>query len=472
MQTPGTSFPENELNWKQALPLVALAAVSFQLAYSLAAYSFLIAVYLWSLFQLTRLKTSRQAFYLGLAAALLCYSPQSGFFWKIFGPAAIPLWLVLSFWVGLFALLGRLARRRLGNVWGVLLIPFLWTGLEYFRSELYYLRFSWFNVGYAFSSSPTWVLLNHIGMYGIAFLLMAAFAAIELMPKPRRITANAALLALLFFANDVIGRSNIPKTASPKGVHVAGVQLEFPSEELVVRKLDGLVKKYPDAQLLLLSEYTFTTPVPEHVKNWCRKNQRYLVVGAEEPATGADYYDTAFVVGPTGDIVFQQGKSVPIQFFKDGLPAREQKLWDSPWGKIGFCVCYDLSYSRVTDQLIRLGAQAIIVPTMDVVDWGRHQHELHARVVPTRVAEYGVPIFRLASSGISQFVDASGILLASVSMPGEEATLYAWLQPVPGGRLPWDRMIAPVAVVITAAAMIWFAFCSIKKSDIKKPDCS
>ena len=32
-----------------------------------------------------------------------------------------------------------------------LLIPMLWTGLEYFRSGLYYLRFSWFNAGYAFS---------------------------------------------------------------------------------------------------------------------------------------------------------------------------------------------------------------------------------------------------------------------------------------------------------------------------------
>ncbi len=29
------------------------------------------------------------------------------------------------------------------------LIPIIWTGLEYFRSELYYLKFSWLNIGYA-----------------------------------------------------------------------------------------------------------------------------------------------------------------------------------------------------------------------------------------------------------------------------------------------------------------------------------
>src|SRR4029077_6618928 len=115
----------------------------------------------------------------------------------------------------------------------------------------------------------------------------------------------------------------------------------------------------------------------------------------------------------------RQVKAVPIQFFKDGLPATEQKLWDSPWGKLGICVCYDLSYSRVTDNLIRLGAQALIVPTMDVVDWGEGQHELHARVAPVRAAEYGLPIFRLASSGISQAVDRTGNVLAKAPCPGD-----------------------------------------------------
>jgi predicted amidohydrolase len=110
-------------------------------------------------------------------------------------------------------------------------------------------------------------------------------------------------------------------------------------------------------------------------------------------------YNTAFVIGTNGELVFRQGKSVPIQFFKDGLPAPDQKLWESPWGPLGLCVCYDLSYTRVTDKLARLGAKAIIVPTMDVADWGLRQHELHARVAPVRAAEYGIPIFRLASSG-------------------------------------------------------------------------
>ena len=61
----------------------------------------------------------------------------------------------------------------------------------------------------------------------------------------------------------------------------------------------------------------------------------------------------------------------------------------------------ELSYTRVTDWLVKLGAEALVVPTMDVADWGQAQHELHGRIAPARAADYGLPIFGLASSGIS-----------------------------------------------------------------------
>ena len=76
------------------------------------------------------------------------------FFWSIFGAGAVALWLILAFWIGLFVLLAHVALNRLGARRAALLLPFLWTGLEYFRSELYYLRFSWLSVGFAFADLP------------------------------------------------------------------------------------------------------------------------------------------------------------------------------------------------------------------------------------------------------------------------------------------------------------------------------
>ena len=187
------------------------------------------------------------------------------------------------------------------------------------------------------------------------------------------------------------------------------------------------------------------------------KQGRYLIVGGKDPAPGGNFYNTAYVVGPGGDIVFRQVKAVPIQFFKDGLPAPDQKLWDSPWGKIGICVCYDLSYTRVTDRLVKLGAEALIVPTMDVEDWGQAQHELHARIAPVRATEYGLPIFRLASSGISQFVDRAGQVTATAPCPGDGAMLAGTLEMRGAGRRPLDRWLAPFATAVTAWLIVWFS---------------
>ncbi|HXD00237.1 MAG TPA: nitrilase-related carbon-nitrogen hydrolase, partial [Verrucomicrobiae bacterium] len=463
MNTPQTSVGYSELGVRAAVLLCLGAGAAFQLAYMFPACGFLIAVYLWCLFQLTRLKTARQATYFGLAAGMLAFAPQQYFFWTIFGPAAIALWYVCGFWIGMFVIMGRACRRAFGKAWTVLLIPFLWTGYEYFRSELYYLRFSWLNAGYVFANHLHWLPMKHLGMYGFGFAIMAVISAAGLLKSRARTYVLTSALFAFGVLNNLPSRESVPVGTPRASLQVAGVQMEFPSQQEVVFNLKALLKAHPEAQLVVLSEYTIDGPVPEYLKAWCRQNSRYLVVGAKDPATNSNYYDTAFVVAPSGEIVFRQGKSVPVQFFKDGLPAKEQRLWDSPWGKLGFCICYDLSYTRVTDKLISLGAEAIIVPTMDEVDWGRHQHEMHARVAPVRAAEYGVPIFRVGSSGISQCVDRTGKTMATAPMPGDGAIISGNLELNGPGSLPLDRYIAPLSVWLTGGLMVWLGVATVMK---------
>jgi apolipoprotein N-acyltransferase len=182
-----------------------------------------------------------------------------------------------------------------------------------------------------------------------------------------------------------------------------------------------------------------------------------LIGGGKDPV-GDDFYNTAFVISPEGDLVFNQPKAVPIQFFADGLPAPEIKVWESPWGKIGICTCYDLSYTRVTDQLIRQGALAIINPTMDMIEWGESQHRLHARVPPVRAAEYGVPIFRVASSGVSLLIGSKGEVVNEAPFGGDEAVIGGAMHLGPAGHLPFDRWLAPLCTALSAVALI---FCFI-----------
>ncbi len=443
-----------------------VAGVSFELAYAFEQTAFLVLLYLFALLQMARAATWRKAFYTGLAVGLGLGALRLGFFWKIFSAGAVVLWLVYAFWIGLFVALARLClnfpwravRLRSGELSvGWLLIPFLWCGLEYFRSELYYLRFAWLNPGFAFGLGPAQVPLHLIGVYGTGLVLMGIACASAWVWRKARALAVVLLLlgAGVVRMSSLIGGSP-GEEAHRSEVHVAGVQMEFPTEPEILAGLSALARRYPEAELLVLSEYTFLEPVPEKVKVWCRQHRRYLVVGAKEPVPPDNFYDSAFVISPDGEIVFRQGKSVPIQFFKDGLPAPGQQVWNSPWGKLGICVCYDLSYSRVTDRLIRQGAQALVVPTMDVIDWGEPQHRLHARVGPVRAAEYGVPIFRVASSGISQLVGRTGEVLASAPCPGEGAMLSGTLALRNAGQLPWDRWLAPFSTGVTVLLITFF----------------
>ena len=115
----------------------------------------------------------RVLFRAGDGISLLCAATV--FLLAHFRPGAIALWLVLAFWVGLFAAIVCGSIRRWGKVKAMWLVPMVWTGLEYFRSELYYLKFSWLNIGYALSDfrfNPFGVL----GMYGVGFLVFAIVA--------------------------------------------------------------------------------------------------------------------------------------------------------------------------------------------------------------------------------------------------------------------------------------------------------
>lgn len=450
MQTNPKKLSERAVLW------YSLAAIaSFHLAYMIGGCQILLLVFLYSLFQLVNVRTGRQAFYLGLGIGLAIYSPHLTFFWEIFQMAAIPLWIILSCWLGLFFILGRMCLIRFGSIGWACAAPFVWMGLEYFRSELYYLRFSWLNIGYAFSYSSVLHYFAWYGVYGIGFAFMALAAFLGVVQQKGRlgkVFAGMFLLALVVFPVLLPASEKFDQ----KTLRVTGVQLEFPSPAEAISGLNQALKKYPDTDLFVLSEYSFMGPIPNLVKKWCRTNHKYLVAGGEDPTSPIQYYNTAFVTDPAGEIVFRQAKSVPVQFMKDGLPAASQGVWNSPWGKLGFGICYDASYTRVTDRLIRAGAQALIFPTMDTQDWGGYEHRMHGRIAPMRAAEYAVPVFRLCSSGISQLAAPTGKVVASAPFPGQEAVMSAQLQLASGGRIPLDRGLALLSVGITGILAAWF----------------
>ena len=450
------------LGWKKSFLWLALAVACFHATYTSIHYpaaGLLIFGYAFGLVKLTEQPNVRRAFYFGLATGFLCYAPQLFFFFRIFNVAAVVLWLVLAFWVGLFAAIVCGSARRWGKVKTAWLIPIIWTGIEYFRSELYFLKFSWLNIGYAI---PIGSAL--FGVYGLGLLIFSVVTFFSFwrqikmtMLELLALIASLLILFAMFHPAYAVSKQPISSRSKPP-LSIVGVQIEFPPQAVIPQILNQALAKNTNAPIFVLSEYSLDGGVPDALKNWCRDHSRFLVIGGKDFVTNDVYYNTAFVIGTNGKVVFKQAKSVPIQFFHDGLPAPKQEVWNSPWGKIGLCICYDLSYTRVTDELVRQGAQLIICPTMDVEFWGRHQHELHSRVAPVRAAEYGIPIFRVASSGISQAVTGGGYVVAQTSVGGYGEIFSAQLRLPRQGSIPIDRYLAPLCVgatgIVTAILLL------------------
>jgi apolipoprotein N-acyltransferase len=471
------------LSIRAALVRALAAAVCFHVAHLVPYSGFAMLGFFLCLLSLTGVNNARHAFRWGIVLGWLVYTPHLSFFWNVFVPqesmtgakvigviGVIALWMVLPIWLGLFLSLATWLRRWTRPVLWIWLIPAAWTGIEYVRGELYPLKFSWLSAGYAFAESPWMLPFGALGMYGAGFLLVLLATFTRWGWRRSKPGAGLLLLgvpyALTFTVIALSGRIGTKTPVSE--LTIGGVQLEFPSYGKVLRELDHLIAEHPETELCVLSEYTFSEPVPEVVRNWCRDNRRYLIAGGTDPLGTTNFYNTAFVIGTQGEIVFKQAKGVPIQFFSDGLPAPKQEVWDSPWGRIGLCICYDLGYTRVTDELVRQGAETIIAPTMDVQNWGGYQHWLHARVTPIRAAEYGIPIFRLTSSGVSQHVLPSGKVQASRPYPGQGAILTAQLELRESGSLPLDRWFAPLCVIVTTLTALVAMPMSFRRSVIHK----
>jgi apolipoprotein N-acyltransferase len=425
---------------KRPLALVILGVLCFHLAYELPGLSLLIIGYLAALVGLSQVERPRRAFAWGLLVGYGVVVPQLWFFAGLFKGGAITLWTVLAAWIAAFVLLGHLVCRRWPR-WGIWLLPLLWTGLEYTRSELYYLRFAWLTPGLALEA-PTWHGWLAIGQYG--FGLGAMILVVLAMRRPRWAMLAATALALVVALRPQPQPAGTPLT-------IVGVQMEFPDEGQMMRMLGRALDQAPDADLVVLPEYTLQEEVPEKLRAWCREHRKHLIVGgkAYTDASLNEFDNTAFVIGPTGETVFSQVKAVPIQFFNDGRPATSQSVWQSPWGKIGIAICYDFSFSRVMDPLVREGAQLLVVPTMDVIDWGRHQHELHSRLGPIRAREYSVPVVRAASSGVSQICAGDGRVLAQVPVSEKMSAFHATVLLPAEPSVPIDRHLAPICVLAT-----------------------
>jgi predicted amidohydrolase len=170
-------------------------------------------------------------------------------------------------------------------------------------------------------------------------------------------------------------------------------------------------------------------PSTEALAAACSRLGAHVVCGLLE-REGDNLYNAAVLVGPDGLIGSYRKTHLPfLGVDRFAVPGDELSVYDTPLGRIGLEICYDLRFPEVTRTLALAGADIVAHPTAFPVA-ARIQTEL---ITLARAAENRIYLLtanrcgkerRAEFCGWSQIVDPFGVRLVEAGAT-EEALLVA-----------------------------------------------
>jgi apolipoprotein N-acyltransferase len=365
----------------------------------------------------------------GAVAGLVFYVIALRWLGKVFGPMVVAFWCLFALWLALFAAVYHRLEREVDDEFLLSLAAgVVWTGLEYFRSEVWRLNCSWLALGY--SQAPNASLLQTcslIGLYGLSGLIVSANVAFSFLFKRRPRPAFAALAGLAVLALWGHRRAASFPVDEGRPLNVALVQDESYDLERLAKLSLGPGAR--DADLLVWPEYAFTVQAgmeDSYRKLLARRlkgSRAVSVLGGaifpEDMKRGKEQ-NFAWVLSPEGGLLGRYDKLHPIPYVERLLPPNPAPHpVRTPVGTLGVQICYDLDFENGTRRMGAEGAELLVVPNIDPSDWGGVQHAQHSSMSPVRAVESGLWIARAASSGSSQIIDPTGRIRES--MPALES---------------------------------------------------
>lgn len=345
----------------------------------------------------------------GFIHGMVAYGIGVSWLHEIFGGLVVMLWCVLAAFTALFAEMQCRAVRRGVSGWQLAVFTALnWGAWEFVRAELFPLKFPWMTAGLAIGPN---VLVPWIGVYGVGVIVMFAAA---LIATGKCKSAAAILLALggCAFLNK---RAALPEDGDPRSVKVAGLQLEGVS---LTSYLEGTREMPAGADLVVWPEYSVPFDIRTSKRDWkllqdlVSEKDITLTFGTKVgPDPENRWRNIALTVGSSG-VLGEHTKVHPVHFFDDGTPGKTTLPVATRDGKIGTPICFDCDYEDVVRGMTAAGAEMIVAPTMDAEKWSARQHDQHAELFRMRACENGRWLFVVATSGVSQIIDAKGHLHA------------------------------------------------------------
>jgi apolipoprotein N-acyltransferase len=369
--------------------------------------------------------------------------------------------LVGSYYTAVLMTFRKLYQLR--PVYGFVAIPFLWTGMEYFRT-LTEFAFPWSDLGYS-QAYYSYILqfVSVTSVHGLSFLIVTVNVLLwqcfrKTLSPERRITALFAstgiIVALLAY-----GWIELPRIPIEGDFKLALMQGSVPLHEKwsegnqyhSIDLYDSLTQAVADEDVNLYVWPETAAPCYLSIDRACRKrvgevarkSAGYHLVGAlaiSYPEGVLRYHNSCFQINPGGwfEQSYDKVKLVPfseqvpyqdqvpfmrkdflrkyltfidrydVQWWSDFRPGDSSVMFNLPEASYSVLICFETAFPEFVRRTILDGAQFVVGITNDTW-WGRSVGlDQHARIFITRAVENRCWFARAANSGLTFIVDGYG----------------------------------------------------------------
>ncbi|ROR99946.1 putative amidohydrolase [Sinobacterium caligoides] len=161
---------------------------------------------------------------------------------------------------------------------------------------------------------------------------------------------------------------------------IAGLQLALKNQDnsfIVASEIEKAKQRFPWLNMVVVGELACFGPNPANalpVPNkteamFCelaKKHGIWIIPGSMFELDDGKVYNTMPVISPDGEVVCRYRKIYPFYPYEAGVETgSEFVVFDVPnIGRFGLSICYDMWFPETTRELVSLGAEVIIHPTM------------------------------------------------------------------------------------------------------------
>lgn len=103
----------------------------------------------------------------------------------------------------------------------------------------------------------------------------------------------------------------------------------------------------------------------ELFQNLSRQHQMLICSGTHTVKTKEGTFNRSYLFSPNGKVSYQDKCVLTPYEVEEGIlsPGKGVKVFETKFGKIGICICYDVEFPSTVNKLIDAGAKLILVPS-------------------------------------------------------------------------------------------------------------